>query len=181
MSYRNVRVKGVINTRRHAIPVGRTSEIYWFRKFATLDARARQICRTCTDYLPAGPSAAVGGRNAPSRATRALYGDGDVASKPLKPLFSNTLLSFAATRPLTHAPACRFAATHWGMVLPLRGHSPLHQPHVHNMHISLSKQDILGSMHSSQLNTSVLQHCTQMLMCSAITWTLASVSCESGV
>ena len=123
----------------------------------------------------------VGGRNAPSRATRALYGDGDVASKPLKPLFSNTLLSFAATRPLTHAPACRFAATHWGMVLPLRGHSPLHQPHVHNMHISLSKQDILGSMHSSQLNTSVLQHCTQMLMCSAITWTLASVSCESGV
>ena len=121
------------------------------------------------------------GATRPSRATRALYGDGDVASKPLKPLFSNTLLSVAATRPLTHAPACRFAATHWGMVLPLRGHSPLHQPHLHNMHISLSKQDILGSMHSSQLNTSVLQHCTQMLMCSAITWTLASVSCESGV
>ena len=108
-----------------------------------------------------GP-APVGGRNAPSRATRALYGDGDVASKPLKPLFSNTLLSFAATRPLTHAPARRFAATHWGMVLPLRGHSLLPQPHQHNMHISLSNQDILGSMH--KLNTSVLLHYTQMLI-----------------
>ena len=62
----------------------------------------------------------VGGRNAPSRATRrraqrTLYGDAYARmrrQKPLKHLFSNTLLSFPTTRPLTHAPACRFAATH---------------------------------------------------------------------
>ena len=111
--------------------------------------------------------APVGGRNAPSRTTRALYGDGDVASKPLKPLFSNTLLSFAATRPLTHAPACRFAATHWGMVLPLRGHSLLPQSHQHNMHISLSNQDILGSMHSSTPQSCCTTH--KCSLCSAIT------------